>query len=72
MKGNELKMLADHMGHDVQIHSNYYRLQTSTVEKTKVARILCAVEEGNVSQFAGKHLESIEVNGKLSLLSFMM
>jgi len=45
MEGDELKMLADHMGHDLQIHTTHYRLQTDILERTKVAKLLMRVEQ---------------------------
>ena len=46
MKNQELTMLADHMGHHLHIHANHYRLQTDIMERSKVARILLAVNSG--------------------------
>jgi hypothetical protein len=40
----ELKMLADHLGHSVDIHTNDYRLQSSLLEKAKVSRLLIAID----------------------------
>lgn len=48
MQTNEVRMLADHMGHDLNIHSNIYSLQSSVVERAKVAKILLAVEAGKL------------------------
>ncbi|KAF6034991.1 hypothetical protein EB796_006700 [Bugula neritina] len=48
---NELRMLADHMGHDLNIHTNVYRLQTSLIERAKVARILVAAHSGTIHKF---------------------
>ncbi|XP_074661125.1 uncharacterized protein LOC141913860 [Tubulanus polymorphus] len=62
MKPEELKMLCDHMGHDVNIHINHYRLQSSLLEKSKVARLLIAVENGQVKDFKGKNLDDIEID----------
>lgn len=64
MTDAELKIVADHMGHNVNIHTDVYRLQTSLIEKTKVAKILIALENGNISQFKGKTLEAITTEGK--------
>ena len=58
MTGDELKMVADHMGHSVTVHTDVYRLQTSVLEKTKVARALIALENGNLGKFAGRNLAS--------------
>ena len=65
MDSSELKIVADHMGHDVSIHCNIYREQSSILQRTKVARLLIAMENGMVSKFAGKSLENIELEGGL-------
>ncbi|GFS23505.1 hypothetical protein ElyMa_006978900 [Elysia marginata] len=49
MTGGELKMVADHMGHSVSMHTDVYRLQSSLLEKTEVARALMALESGHMS-----------------------
>ena len=58
MKQEELKMMADHLGHSVSIHTDVYRLQSSRLEKTKVARALIASENGMMGKFAGRSLTS--------------
>ena len=37
---NNSRWLADHMGHDLDVHREYYRLRDSTIELTKVSRLL--------------------------------
>ncbi|KAF6025388.1 hypothetical protein EB796_016279 [Bugula neritina] len=60
---NELRMLADHMGHDLNIHTNIYRLQTSLIERAKVARILVATHSGTIHKFQEpRDLNSISAN----------
>ncbi|KAJ8320563.1 hypothetical protein KUTeg_002150 [Tegillarca granosa] len=61
MTGDELKMVADHMGHSLSIHTDIYKLQNSTLERTKVARALVALENGNVHKYKGKNLSSIDL-----------
>ncbi|XP_074661297.1 uncharacterized protein LOC141913965 [Tubulanus polymorphus] len=62
MKSEELKMLCDHMGHDANIHINHYRLQSSIIEKSKVARLLIAIENGQLKSFRGKTLDEIQID----------
>ena len=62
----ELKWLANHMGHDVDIHEHVYRLHDSMIELAKVSRLLMAVDEGKASCFIGKSLSSIQVEGMIS------
>ena len=60
-----LKWLADHMGHDIDVHREFYRLRESTVERTKVSRLLLAIDEGNAHSLSGKKLSEISIEGKL-------
>ena len=48
MSAEETKMLAGHMGHSLNIHVNHYSAQLSILERTKVARILTAVQNGSM------------------------
>lgn len=65
MRDDELKLLADHMGHSVAIHTEVYRMQTSVLERTKVARALLALEDGRLQGFNGRSLSSGSLDGKL-------
>lgn len=62
MSGDELKLIADHMGHSVAIHTDIYRLQSSVLERTKVAKALVVLEEGRLKNFKGRNLSSIDIN----------
>lgn len=59
----DLRWLADHMGHNIDVHREYYRLRESTVELTKVSRLLLAIDEGNAHNFTGKKLSEINIEG---------
>lgn len=59
----ELKWLANHMGHELNIHETVYRLQDSTIELAKVSRLLMAVDSGRMQEFAGKTLDQIQLIG---------
>lgn len=63
MKDAELKMLADHMGHNINIHTDVYRLQSSLLERAKVASVLIAIDNGTINQFKGRPLQDITVDG---------
>lgn len=65
MNQAELKMVADHMGHNVNIHTDIYRMSSSALEKSKVARFLIAMENGLISKFSGRNLDSISAKGML-------
>ena len=58
----ELDWLAKHMGHDVDIHKLAYRLHTSTVEITKVGKVLAALDQGQKSIFKGKRINEIALS----------
>ena len=62
MRQDELKMIADHLGHSVSIHTDVYRLQSSWLEKTKVARALIASENGLMGKYAGRSLSSCNLD----------
>ena len=64
MTGSELDWLARHLGHDIQVHRDFYRLHESTVELAKVSKLLIAVDEGKAHQWAGKKLDEIEIEGE--------
>ncbi|XP_071944678.1 uncharacterized protein [Antedon mediterranea] len=54
LKESQLDWLADHLGHSINVHRDYYRLSTPTIELTKVAKLLIAIDNGNVGKFVGK------------------
>ncbi len=64
LKDSQLDWLADHLGHSINVHRDYYRLSALTVELTKVAEHLLAVDSGKVGQFVGKSLDEINLEGK--------
>ena len=55
----ELEWLSNHMGHDLNIHKDFYRIHDSTIEIAKVSRLLMAIDSGSASQFVGKQLTDI-------------
>ena len=60
---NDLRWLAEHLGHNLDVHREYYRLRESTVELSKVSRLLLALDEGSIANLAGKKLSEISVEG---------
>ena len=68
LQEQELDWLARHIGHDIRVHREYYRLHESTLGLANVSKILTVVDEGKISQATEKSLNDIEVeigNGKL-------
>ncbi|XP_057666792.1 uncharacterized protein LOC130900289 [Diorhabda carinulata] len=58
---NEYDWLARHLGHDIRVHREFYRLQENAVELTKVSRLLLAVDQGEVHKYSGKQLNEISI-----------
>ena len=59
-----LNWLARHLGHDVRVHREFYRIHESTIEIAKVSKLLLAVDGGKISKWAGKCLDEIDIDGK--------
>ncbi|KAG5897622.1 hypothetical protein JTB14_028890 [Gonioctena quinquepunctata] len=59
---NETDWSARHLGHDIRVHRDFYRLHGSAVELTKISRLLMAVDNGEANRFAGKKLNEIELS----------
>ena len=69
LQPSELEWLASHMGHDISVHREYYRLHDSTLELSKVSRLLLAIDEGSASKWKGKKLSEIQLDGKSNVIS---
>ena len=63
LKNTELDWLARHLGHDIQVHREFYRLHESTIEIAKVSKLLLTVDQGETRKFVGKSLAEIDLNG---------
>ena len=48
---NEMDQIASHLGHDLTVHKKYYRLPESTVELSKIAKLLMSTEDGLGANF---------------------
>lgn len=65
MNSNELRLLADHMGHDLNIHMNHYSLQSNLLERAKVGRVLAAIENGKLHKLnSSTNISEITVEDK--------
>lgn len=58
---HELEQVCGHMGHDIAVHREFYRLPEDTYQLAKVSRLLLCMEQGKASKFKGKSLDEIEV-----------
>ena len=59
----DIDWLARHLGHDVRVHREFYRLHESTAELAKVSKLLMAVDSGNIKGVLGKSLAEMTVEG---------
>lgn len=65
LQENELEWLANHLGHSIRVHREFYSFKDNTVELAKVSKILVAMDEGKIGQFSGKTLSEIQLDGEL-------
>ena len=65
MNQTEMGWLAKHLGHDLQIHKDFYRMQDSTLEMAVVGNLLMAIDEGRAHNFKGRNLRDITLDGKV-------
>lgn len=54
MSASELSLLTKHMGHDLNIHVDHYSLPTNLPERSKVSRVLSAVNDGHIAKLTAK------------------
>lgn len=64
LKDVELNEVARHMGHELSVHRQYYRLQDDVIEMAKISKLLLAVEKGVVHKFAGLSFDDITLDSK--------
>ena len=62
----EMDWLARHLGHDIQVHRDFYRLPDAALELSKVSKLLISAEEGTLYQFSGKKLDQVNVKNYIS------
>ena len=63
LKNNELDQLANFLGHDIQVHRDFYRRPEATIEIAKISKLLLAMEKGSLATFQGKSLNEIDIEG---------
>ena len=62
LKKHELDMLANFMGHDVNIHREFYRLPSETMQSAHIAKLFLLMETGDIGKHRGQSLEDVHVN----------
>lgn len=46
----ETRLLAQHMGHDFNIHVKHYAMHSNLLERAKVAKVLTAIHTGRIKR----------------------
>jgi hypothetical protein len=61
LKENELDLLAQFMGHSIQVHRNFYRLPENTLQSAMLAKLFLSMENGTLVDQKGKTLQDLLV-----------
>ena len=67
LRDNELDVLAQYMGHDIQVHREFYRMPSATMQLAKISKLLLALDKGTLPQNC--RLDDIEVGEEDDLSS---
>lgn len=67
----QLQEVARHMGHELSVHKDFYRLQEDTIELAKISKLLLLVEQGKIHRFQGMSLDDITMEGNLFHSKFL-
>ena len=59
LKEHEMDMLANFLGHDIRIHTEFYRMPLDVLQIARVSKVFLAAERGHISRYAGKGLSEI-------------
>jgi len=60
MSENELELLCRHMGHSINIHRDFYRLPSSTLELAKISKLLLAIGTGKLGDLSGRKFAELD------------
>ena len=61
LDNNQLECVANHLGHDLSVHRQFYRLPEEVIQIAKVSQLLPASEQGQVHRYRNKCLDEIDV-----------
>jgi len=59
LQPHEMEGLATFLGHDLRVHTEFYRLPLDTLQIAKVSKVFLAADQGRIAEFAGKSLDDI-------------
>ena len=69
---SELTWVTNHLGHTKDIHKGWYRQEDSTIELTKIAKVLVAIDNGDSRDVQNKKIDTLiaGVNDSCKLHNF--
>ena len=59
MTESELTWVTNHLGHTKDIHKGWYRQEDSTIELTKIAKVLVAIDNGDSRDVQNKKKDTL-------------
>ena len=59
MTDSELTWVTNHFGHTQNVHKNWYRREDSTIELTKVEKVLVAVDSDDSRNIQNKKIDEL-------------
>ena len=59
MSESELTRVTDHFGHTKDVHKNWYRREDATIELTKIAKVLLAVNSDESRNVQSKGIDDL-------------
>jgi len=62
LKEHATESLATFIGHDIRVHTQFYRLPLDVVQVARVAKIFLAAERGKIAESSGKQLSNISID----------
>ena len=60
----ELTWITNHLGHTKDVHKGWYREEDGTIELTKVAKVLVAIDTGESRSIQNKKIDSLQTRYK--------
>lgn len=70
LESNGLENLATFLGHDINVHREYYRLPENTYQLAKCTKMLIAAKRG-MGHFAGKKFDEIDFNIEGNIMALL-
>ena len=62
LKEHKMDMLANFLGHDIIIHTEFYRMPLDVLQIARVSKVFLAAERGHIARYSGKGLNDINID----------